>query len=78
MDLAADCLEAVGRRCRRNRHEAAFRLGEAPECRLGQADTAWSHQRIVIGDQERRQKGFRVIAEFDAAKTPKDLRSQRL
>ena len=35
-------------------------------------------QSVVIGDQQRRQQRFRVVAQFDPAEAPKHLRPQRL
>ena len=78
LDLGAHRIEAVGRSGRRDRHEAAGRLGEAAERRFGKAEIVGADQSIVIRDKQGCQQYFGIPTEFDAAETAKDLRTKRL
>ncbi len=39
-----------------DRHQAGDRLGETAERGLGEADLVRRHQRIIVGDEQRRQQ----------------------
>ena len=62
LDLGADGIEAFGGGRGTYRDQAAGRLGEAPERRLGEADFIGADQRVFVRDQQRCQQDFSSCA----------------
>jgi hypothetical protein len=73
LDLGADGIEAFGGGRGTYRDQAAGRLGEAPERRLGEADFIGADQRVFVRDQQRCQQDSRVAPQLDPAKSAKDI-----
>ena len=76
LNLGANRIEAFRRGGGTDRHEAAGRLGEAPERRLGKADFIGADQRVVVRDQQRRKQDLRATPQFDPAEAAKNFRPQ--
>ncbi len=75
-NLCTHRIEAAGGGGRRDGHQTADRLGEATECRLGEAKIIWADETVVISDEQGRQQHFGVAAQLDAAETAKHFRTQ--
>ena len=60
LDLGAHGVEAVRRRGRGDRHQAADWFGEAPEGRFGKPDLVGADQGVVVRDQQRGKQYLRA------------------